>query len=73
MHILIVNSGMREDLDWWIGNVHSQVRVIDRGNPDVEIQTDSSLSGWGVVFENQKFGGRWTAEECGYHINILEI
>lgn len=70
---MIVSSGMREDLDWWIGNVHSQVRVIDRGNPDVEIQTDSSLSGWGVVFENQKFGGRWTAEECGYHINILEL
>ncbi|XP_060587405.1 uncharacterized protein LOC132742914 [Ruditapes philippinarum] len=70
---MIITLEMKHDLQWWIDNIDSQSRVIDRGNPSVEIQTDSSLSGWGVYYQGEKFGGRWTSEEKKFHINVLEL
>jgi hypothetical protein len=71
--VIKVSPGMRDDLEWWFSNIHSQVRVIDRGTPSEEIQTDSSLIGWGAVFHGNSFGGRWTLEEKLNHINVLEL
>lgn len=34
---------------WWIGNVHSQKRIIDQGYSDILITTDASPKG-GVLF-----------------------
>lgn len=70
---MFISNCMRQDLEWWINNIHLQVRVIDRGNPVVEIQTDSSLAGWGAVFDGKPFGGRWSIEESENHINVLEL
>ena len=37
------------------------------------ISTDASLEGWGAACLNQKAGGKWTLEDQGQHINILEM
>ena len=60
-------------MEWWFTNVHSQYRKIDKGNPELVVQTDSSLSGWGFVCNGEKSGGRWTKEEKTMHINGLEL
>jgi hypothetical protein len=47
MHI---TSEMKLDLLWWIENIYAQVRIIARGNPDITMQTDASMIGWGCCF-----------------------
>lgn len=42
-----VTNNMKSELKWWSDNIHSQKRVIDRGNADNSITTDASLEGWG--------------------------
>lgn len=70
---MTITISMKNDLYWWINNVHRQVRVIDRGNPEVVITTDSSYLGWGFVHDNVTANGRWTSWEKSMHINVLEI
>lgn len=68
-----ISESMKSDLSWWIENVHSQKRIIDRGNADTSIRCDTSLEGWGAVHEKEKTNGRWTNEEKDNHINYLEL
>ena len=70
---MVVSAEMKLELKWWMENIHCQVRHIYRSSPQVIIQTDSSLEGWGVVFKEKKFGGRWKSEEKSLHINCLEL
>ena len=64
---------MKLDLKWWETHIMSECRKIDKGNPDVVIQTDSSTQGWGYSCNNQTGGGRWSREELNSHINVLEL
>lgn len=70
---MVVTDRMRNDLNWWIHNIHSQYRQISHGNPQVKIQTDASSFGWGYVFEKNKVGGSWLEHERSFHINVLEL
>lgn len=63
---------MKLDLKWWETHIMSECRKIDKGNPDVVIQTDSSTQGWGYSFNNQTGGGRWSREELNSHINVAK-
>ena len=45
---------MKLDLFWWIENMYAQFRIIARGNPDITMQTDASMIGWGAVLESRK-------------------
>lgn len=68
-----ISPPMKSDLQWWINNIHSQVRQIRRENPSVIIHTDSSRSGWGAKLGTEKIGGHWLEREQEYHINALEM
>ena len=68
-----ISHSMKKDLTWWVKNVNNQYRIIDRGNPEVVIQTDSSHMGWAFVCEDVKGHGRWTLEEKQKQINVLEM
>ena len=57
-----INWKMKRELNWWIQHVHEQYRVISHGNPDIVIQTDASLSGWGFVIDSRTVGGWWTKD-----------
>jgi ribonuclease HI len=60
-------------MTWWVKNIHNQYRVLNRNNPQVVLQTDASLLGWGAVMNDSKTGGRWNYDEKENHINYLEL
>ena len=39
---------------------------------DLTIESDVSLTGWGISCHMNSAGGPWTQEEWGHHINYLE-
>ena len=64
-----------QDLLWWIDNC-KMPKPISHGNPDIGLQTDASLEGWGAVLCTQpvqQTGGRWSLGEKRTHINGLEL
>lgn len=52
---MTVTFNMKVVLRWWFDNISFKKRVIDDGNPDVSINTDSSLLGWGAIMIRLKF------------------
>ena len=68
-----ITNSMREELTWWITNLHTQKRHIDHSNPDLVITKDASLIGWGAVSGNESIGGKWNEIEVNNHINVLEM
>ena len=70
---MIITKEMKQELSWWIENVHKQIRIITRGNPEITIKTDASLTGWGATLDGLETGGHWTYEERTNHINYLEL
>ena len=62
----------KSDIRWWLDNSR-KCRQISHGNPDISMQTDASLQGWGTVIREKTTGGRWTVEESLEHINFLEL
>jgi hypothetical protein len=42
-------------------------------NPQVVLQTDASILGWGAVMNDSKTGSRWNYDEKENHINYLEL
>ncbi|CAH3044958.1 unnamed protein product, partial [Pocillopora meandrina] len=37
------------ELQWWVDNLETATCPISNGNPDIVIDTDASLIGWGAV------------------------
>ena len=62
------------DLRWVIENI-SQLNGFMFGNrpPDVYIECDASLAGWGAVCNTQSANGRWSILESEHHINYFEL
>lgn len=68
-----ISENVKTELTWWVKNIHNQYRVLNRNNPQVVLQTDASLLGWGAVMNDIKTGGRWNYDEKENHINYLEL
>ena len=69
-----LNDLSREELKWWIENLKiNKGNSIQTRQPDIIIQTDAALTGWGAHCQGNKTGGPWTREESMLHINILEL
>ena len=60
-------------MQWWVSNIFSQYRVIRHETPNITIETDASLSGWGAILGKKTTGGRWAIHEQNNHINALEL
>ena len=41
--------------------------------PDIVIEMDASLLGWGAATNRMSTGGLWTQQERVHHINLLEL
>ena len=67
-----LDAKAREVINWWINNIHSQVKNILIPRPDCSIFTDASLIGWGAKMGNVTTGGHWALSEKN-HINELEL
>ena len=63
-----------EELIWWTQQVqHWNGRPILTPTPDITVETDASLLGWGAVSGETRTGGLWSEEERAQHINMLEL
>jgi hypothetical protein len=67
-----LNKKCIEYIQWWVKNVETSKKHVCIGNHTVVITSDTSLSGWGRVYENNSTGGRWSVDESSYHINQLD-
>ena len=66
---------IKADLQWWIESCHIP-KPISRGNPQITVQTDASMKGWGAILLThtiENAGGRWAWAEGQTHINVLEL
>ena len=63
----------RTDIEWWLNNIHTQVKQIQKPQPEVTITTDSSNFAWGGTRDQQSAGGPWGNEELDWHINLKEL
>ena len=61
--LLSLSPKALSELTWWINNVDKAFNPITHGNPEVEIKTDASKTGWGVHFGNNSSQGLWSITE----------
>ena len=59
---------------WWISNVRSADKPIIRKPPDIVIESDSSLTGWGAINKSNFYtvSGIWSKADLSHLINYLE-
>ncbi|XP_044140287.1 uncharacterized protein LOC122930766 [Bufo gargarizans] len=71
---LILDPESREELVWWIDNLRAwNGRAIFGLQPELTIESDASLHGWGAHCNGISTGGRWSVDETRLHINALEL
>lgn len=68
-----LNKIVINELQWWKEKLPNGANKIRNDTYDYEFDSDSSLSGWGCVYNNTTTRGFWSAEEQGLHINTLEL
>ena len=72
--MIMLNETSREELRWWSRELQVwNGRPIRAPAPDMTIETDASLLGWGAVSEGTSMGGLWSEDERSHHINLLEL
>lgn len=70
---MTLDSSALSDIHWWIKNTPSASNSIGIKHFDIEIFSDASLSGWGVVCNGENVHGWWNTENSKHHINYLEL
>ena len=69
-----VNQEAALDLDWWSIRTNLLTgKKIQSREPDMTIETDASMLGWGAVCAGVRTGGLWSQVENRNHINYLEL
>ena len=69
-----LDQAAKEELQWWKHELLQwNGRPLHPPSPDLTIETDASLLGWGAVTEGVSTGGLWSEEERQNHINHLEL
>ena len=73
--IMNVPNSMCLTMKWWIQNLAKSSVRINKGNPQLIIETDASLTGWGAACQEEHTGGAFTDEDMGEYlsINLLEL
>ena len=60
---IILNKESQGELKWWIHNLQTwNGKDILPPPPDLIIQSDASLQGWGAVCNGTRTGGHWSTE-----------
>jgi len=63
-----------KDLLWWRTNLRSwNGHTWIPRNTDIDVYTDASDDGWGIVIGNQTWAGEWSSDQAGLHINHKEL
>ena len=57
---MVLSDDKKSELQWWVDNLKTATCPISIGNPDIVIDTDSSLAGWGAVCNTVTAQGSFT-------------
>ncbi|XP_070554658.1 uncharacterized protein [Ptychodera flava] len=69
-----LTSGCKEELQWWIEHLRdNNGKTLITPFPDMTIESDASLMGWGATCQGKRTGGAWSSAEKSMHINALEL
>ena len=69
-----LTTDARRELQWWMEEARKyNGRQIHSSSPDLTIESDASLLGWGALAEDIPTGGLWSPQERCLHINVLEL
>ena len=72
--MVLLNKESKAELGWWITMLNRwNGRPILPLAPDLVIETDASLLGWGAATDKMSTGGLWSEQERTHHINLLEL
>ena len=71
--VIFISDVVKNDLNWWIGNIQDFPSKVLKEEPAFVLTTDASLDGWGAIKDNVSAGGQWSLEEKSSHINVLEL
>ena len=72
--MVTLDDSAKEELLWWVHQLTTwNGRAILSQTPDLVVETDASLLGWGAVSEEVRTGGLWSEKERTQHINCLEL
>lgn len=76
---MIISEESKSEINWWIKNLKDyNGKIIRPSAPQIYIESDASLIGWGAILKDGNFTqnstqGRWNARESLLHINKLEL
>ena len=71
---LILYPASRVELETWISCIAVwNGQTLLNPTPDLTIQTDASLQGWGACLGKLQCKGRWSLQEQSVHINHLKL
>ena len=69
-----LSAGAKEELTWWTDQLARwNGKSLVLKNPDLSIESDASLLGWGASCQGVRTGGPWSPDEKKFHINCLEL
>jgi hypothetical protein len=64
----------KSEVIWWSENIQQENgRSIATHKPDMVIESDASLDGWGAVCQDNSVNGRWSVSESEHQIHYLEL
>lgn len=66
-------SQARDELHWWVKYVKNAYNVISHPEPQHQVTTDASLTGWGAESRGVSSGWSWTQLESQHLRNYLEM
>jgi hypothetical protein len=69
-----LNTTATEELMWWRTHLRQWNGLSwIAARPQLDVYTDASTYGWGLVINNRSFSGTWTASQQPRHINYKEL
>jgi hypothetical protein len=72
--ITTLTTPCKQELEWWMNHLKLvNGREIKVSDPDLVIESDACLTGWGATCNDQTIRGHWTLEERKEQINTLEL
>ena len=71
--VITLNTKSRTELTWQIENLRfCNSHTFSQLKPQMIIQTNASLTGWGAVRNEDQTSRQWSGEERALRINVLE-
>nr|CAH7742690.1 unnamed protein product [Callosobruchus chinensis] len=68
-----IDISLKPDFDWWLDKLPTAKKWIKMDHYDMEIFSDSSLTGWRAYSNGESKYGFWTDSEKQSHKNFLEL